>query len=142
MLSRFVILTLSVVMLSMTCQAEEKVQIPKVVDKKLVGEWKVVKIGDGEVMAPLPDGRSLGLILKEDGNGFQIKGKRKIAINWGAGEKGEFAAQWDQSGGNGDAIAGKWALTEEGLELDLMEYEDGKGPGEEKIVLLLKRVEG
>ena len=121
--------------------AEEKVQIPKAIDKELVGEWKVVKMGQNGKMEVMPDGRSIGFIFNADGKGFQLKGERKIAIIWGASDQGKFAAQWNQPNGNGDAVAGKWAISAEGLQLDLTEYEDGKGPGEETFTMLCKRVE-
>ena len=122
--------------------AGEKVKIPKVVDQEVVGEWKVVKMGLDGKLEPVPEDRPIRFIFNADGKGAQFKGERKKEILWGADKEGVFAAQWDQPEGNGDAIAGSWAITAEGLQLDVAEYGDGEGPPEETFTLLLKRVDG
>lgn len=123
------------------CQAEEKFQIPEAKAKELVGTWKVIKMGQADPLQALPEGRSMGMVFKADGTGAQQKGEREIPINWGADDKGAFAAQWIQEGGKGDGIMGTWKMTDDGLRLAVQEFEDGEGPGEDKMVLLLERVE-
>lgn len=123
------------------CQAEEEFQIPKAQSEKLVGVWKVIKIGKEDPLKAFPEGRSMGMVFEADGSGVQQKGEREIPINWGANDGGKFAAQWIQQGGKGDGIMGKWKMTDEGLRLEVQEFEDGKGPGEDRMILLLERVE-
>ena len=131
---------ISLLALATICHAQEQFSIPKEVDKELVGEWKVIKMGEGDQLQPMPEDRSMSFVFKADGKGVQRKGGRERAILWGADKNGNISVQWDQPGGNGDAMAGKWSLGEDGLELKMTEYEDGKNPGDDKFTLLLKRV--
>lgn len=123
------------------CHAEEEFQIPEARSKELVGAWKVIKMGKVEPLQAAPADRPMGMVFKADGSGAQQKGGREIPITWGADEKEAFAAQWKQPDGKGDGIMGTWKLTDEGLRLAVQEFEDGKGPGEDRIILLLERVE-
>ncbi len=121
--------------------AAEKFLIPKEHHKSLVGTWKVVsgKVLLGEKEKPLPLRRQMRFLFRKDGSGIQFKGKREIPITWGAGEKGKFAFQWKQEGGNGDGIMGTWKFTKEALVLHVTECEDGKQPEGDKLILILKR---
>ncbi len=123
------------------CLAQEKVVVPGVVDKELVGEWKVVMMGQDGKLEPMPADRHIRFVFNADGKGAQFKDGRKRIIIWGADKNGVFAAQWDHPEGNGDAIAGQWAITADGLELDVADYGDGQGPPDDQFTLLLKRVE-
>jgi len=122
------------------CAQAQQFQIPKEQAKELTGEWKVIMMSDGKEMQAVPDKKRLGMLFSADGTGLQLKNQRQIPIVWGADANGAFAAQWMQPNGRGDGIMGTWKLTERGLELDVTEFEDGQGPGEDHVVLLLERV--
>jgi hypothetical protein len=138
---RHSLIAIAALLLFNPCRAAEEFQIPKTQPKDLVGAWKVIKMGQADPLQAPPEGRSMGMVFKADGTGVQQKGDREIPINWGADDKGVFAAQWKQEGGNGDGIMGTWKMTDKGLRLAVQEFEDGKGPGEDRMVLLLDRVE-
>ena len=96
-------------------------------------------MGEKDPLKAVPEG-TMGMVFKAAGSGAQEKGEREIPISWGADDEGKFAAQWKQKDGNGDGIMGRWKMTDEGLRLEAQEFEDGKGPGEDRFVLLLERV--
>lgn len=131
------LIAIAALLLFNPCQAEEEFQIPKAQSEKLVGVWKVIKMGKGDQLKDVPEG-TMEMAFHADGSGFQKKGDKVIPINWGADDEGSFAIQLKKEDGKGDGIMGSWKLTDEGLRLTIQEFEDGKVP-EDRGVLLLER---
>lgn len=96
-------------------------------------------MGEGEGARAVPAAKAMALVFRADGSGVQRKGERERPIIWGGDKKGAFAFQWKQDDGNGDAVMGTWQATKEGVRLAIREYEDGKHPEEDEVVLILKR---
>ena len=114
-------------------------RIPNERTKALVGAWVVVMMGEGEGARAVPAEKAMALVFRADGSGVQRKGGRETPIIWGGEEKGTFAFQWKQDGGNGDGVMGTWKATKEGVRLAIREYEDGKDPEGDEVVLILER---
>ncbi|MDH3583774.1 MAG: hypothetical protein OER86_06125 [Phycisphaerae bacterium] len=130
---------ISTIIFAASCLAAEQFRIPNDRTKALVGAWSVVMMGEGEEARVVPAERAMAFIFRADGSGVQRKGKREKPIIWGGDNKGAFSFQWKQDDGNGDGVMGTWKATKEGMRLAIREYEDGKHPEKDKVVLILKR---
>lgn len=130
---------ISTVAFAASCLAAEQFRIPNERAKALIGAWSVVMMGEGDEGEIVPAERAMALIFRPDGSGVQRKGMREKPIIWGGDNKGAFSFQWKQDDGNGDGVMGQWKATKEGMRLTLREYEDGKAPEGDQVVLILKR---
>ena len=123
------------------CFAGDEFQIPDQRAKDLIGVWVVTKMGNAEELKTVTADRDIILDFRADGSGaVQKRGERENLIVWGGNDKGVFSSQRKQEDGNGDGVMGKWKKTKNGIKLFLLEYEDGKHPEEDEIVLIIQRV--
>ncbi|MFK7850381.1 MAG: hypothetical protein AB8D78_05320, partial [Akkermansiaceae bacterium] len=70
------LIAITALLLFTPCQAEEEFQIPKTQSKKLIGVWKVIKMGEKDPLKAVPEG-TMGMVFKADGSGAQEKGERE-----------------------------------------------------------------